>query len=366
MKTTQSFQGSRCIILGLTILLACCVAGLTGCIREKGSEFSQKRNTTERTETSYTAETAKKSGSTESADQKALDADIEIRDRVVCMMTGDSWSIPVYNEENASGRPVDRSALNWKSSNKEIASVDPEGTVHALSKGYAIISCRDSGGEETIFVNVFDCLGGGSWWDMDMLVGPDQVRNYRNYAQGAWEYGDYSTYVAWHGCALCCTATIIRAWFPEEDWTPQKVLSRLEQEASKEDFEKNYAKSIRKQMPLSLKGISRVLEVKDIPHTYVTRFDKETVAEELADCLRQGQPVIYEAGRGGYHMLMLLGILTDGRVLVSDSVGEMRVRITTLDNVADQMFSCKEDPQKSYFAGRKTAGGYILCGKAAQ
>ena len=206
-------------------------------------------------------------------------------------------------------------------------------------------------------------LGEAPQWDLDVMVSPDKIITYRNYAQGARTYGDYSDYIAMHGCALCCTTTVIRAWYPEEDWNPEKVISRLEPQADGEGYEKNYAKPIRSQMPLSLKGISRILTLKEIPHRYVTEPDEETLAEDLTEVLKKGRPVIYEAGNGGYHMLLLLGVTAEGDFVLSDSVGSYRIRLISPQRVKEQIFPCKKDPEKSYFAGRKTAGGYIVVGE---
>lgn len=253
--------------------------------------------------------------------------------------------------------------LSWTSSQPEVAGFESDGSLYASNQGNAVISCSKDDREEKICVNVYDGFGSGSWWDMDVMTSPDVTRTFRNYAQSAYEYGDYSDYIAMHGCALCCTTTVVRAWDPEGDWTPEKVCADLEPQADPEGYEKNYAKSLPKQMPLTLKGISRILACKDIPHQYVTEFDKNDLIEDLTENLRRGYMIVYEAGRGGYHMMMVLGVLTDGSFIISDSVGADRVKTVSGETLADQMFSCKKEPQSSYFAGRKTAGGYIVVGK---
>ena len=62
-------------------------------------------------------------------------------------------------------------------------------------------------------------------------------------------------------------------------------------------------------------------------------------------------------------MMMILGIMTDGSFIISDSVGVDRVRTVSEETLANQIFSCKKEPKSSYFAGRKTAGGYIVVGE---
>jgi len=317
----------------------------------------------EKTTDAQEGTSAEKEGTAVTQDsKKALsDTDFSLGIKVISMFTGDLVNIPLtIMDQAADGSEI---AFRWENQQPDIVEVRSDGTICALKEGNAVVTCRNSSKEESVCVNVYDGFGGGSWWDMALMTGPDQITTYRNYSQGAYEYGMYSDYVAWHGCALCCTTTIVGAWYPEEGWSPDRVISELEREADQEGFRKNYAKSLRKQMPLSLKGISRVLALKEIPHTYVTEFDKDTLTDELDKCLREGHPVIYEAGNGGYHMMLLLGILADGNYILSDSVGTDRVRPISPEAAAAQMFSCKKEPVSSYFAGRKTAGGYIIVGE---
>ena len=360
---------------------------------EVSGEYNTSSSAAKRTDEQPEGKTGRKKDTESSSKEKENSkkklgekADFEISEKVICMEVGDVRDILVdiktkdseaANEGGDSqGDPEAANAstpeeieetaaayLQWSSNHPEIAEVDENGLVTGVREGSAVISCKNKNKEESLCINVYDGFGGGSWWDMEMQTSPDKVDVYRNFAQGAYEYGDYSKYVAWHGCAVCCATTIIRAMYPDEDWTPDKVIRELEPEANSEGWENNYAKSVRKQMPLTLKGISRVLEVKDIKHKYVTEFDKETVTEDLARELRQGRPIIYESHKRGYHMLLLLGIMADDTVMISDSVGQNRVRLSTLEDVADRMFSCKKEPKSSYFAGKKTAGGYIIVGK---
>lgn len=299
----------------------------------------------------------------EEKDGQTADESFHLLSKVVYMNVGDRLDLLMgllgddWKDKQPGG------GLSWTSSQPEVAGFESDGALYAASQGNAVINCSKDGREEKVCVNVFDGFGSGSWWDMDVRSGPDLVRTYRNYDQGAYEYGDCSQYVAMHGCALCCTATVVRAWYPEEDWSPEKVWAELEPEAEPEAYDRNYSKSMSKQMPLTLKGISRILTLKDIPHHYVTEFDKAELTDDLAENLRQGYMIVYEAGRGGYHMMMMLGVMTDGSFIISDSVGYDRVRTVSAETLSEQMFSCKKEPKSSYFSGRKTAGGYIVVGK---
>ena len=284
------------------------------------------------------------------------DEDYEMDAGLVFLGVGERIDYPI----TLTGDKRELSSFQWTSSDPDIVEVSREGRLLGLRKGSALVSFDGLPEEDALCVNVYDDFGGGPSWDMEVLAGPDQVRTYRNFAQGAYDYDAHDDYIAMHGCAVCCATTIVRAWYPEEDWTPDRVMDELEPEASPEDYEKNYAKSVRRQMPLTLKGISRIFTLKDIPHTYVTEFDEGTLIEDLKGYLAEGKPVVYEAGSGGYHMLLILGLLPNGDFLVSDSVGMNRVKPVSPERIQEQMFSCTKEPVRSYFAGRKTAGGYIV------
>ena len=339
----------------------CLILALSGCrLRGKNPDSTEEKHVTESLDDT---ENAAEEASTEGRpmdEEPESETPFSIEEEVVCMLSGDSWMIPYRTSEN--GVEISATSLRWASSDSGTVSVDSEGNVKALQEGSAVITCKNLSTEETICINVYDQFGGGDYWDFSIRTEDSGTRVYRNYDQSAYCYGDYSEYVWMHGCAACCTATTIGAWYPEEEWGPEQVISRLEPKANEKAWNRNYAKSMSKQMPLTLKGISRVLDTKEVPHVYISSFDKKTVEEDLKQHLKKGYPIIYEAGNGGYHMMMLLGIMTDGDVILSDSVGFDRVGAVPLDMVIRQMFSCKEEPEASYFSGRKTAGGYIKVG----
>ena len=364
-NVTKNFK-TACFFLFLAAILLFSLL-LSGCSGNSGSEKAEATTSETVPDTpesqEYPPESTSVAEEKKKADSPAPELPFTIEDRMVCMFADDSWQVPVdFQGEGESDAAL--AGLTWTSDSPRVVSVDDRGNITAHTEGYAVISCSNSLSEDKICINVYRELGGGSCWETDMLTAPDELRTYRNYAQGAYDYGDYSEYVAMHGCAACCTATALGAWNSEEDWDPEIVVRDLEPEANEKAWKKNYAKTMTKQMPLTPKGISRVLSLKNIPHTYVPSFDRDTLEEDLRRHLKKGLPVIYQAGNGGYHMMMLLGLMTDGNVLVSDSVGYYRVRVSSLESVTGQMFSCKEEPNASYFSGRKTAGGYIKVGEA--
>ena len=332
-------------------------------ICEEGTTISGKY--TDTTDSVKDSDPADDSGTDmEHKQEPESETPFSVEEKVVCMYPGDSWTIPFQSRKK--GTKISPASLRWTSSNPDTVSVDQEGNLTALQEGNAVITCKNLSTSQTICVNVYDQFGGSDYWDLDVLTKPSLLRTYRNYDQGAFRYGDYSEYVWMHGCAACCTATTIGAWYPGEEWGPEEVISQLEPKANEKAWERNYAKPMSRQMPLTLKGISRVLDTKDIPYVYVTSFNKKKVADDLTAHLKKGYPIIYEAGNGGYHMMMLLGIMTDGDVILSDSVGFDRVGVVPLDLVIRQMFSSKEEPEASYFSGRKTAGGYIKVGAVSE
>ncbi len=360
----ENFKKSFFILL-LTAILPVSFL-LSGCSRNSHGEGTEPATSVAVTEIPASQVRPPESTTEIKENEPAVSPSIElpftIEDRMVCMFTDESWQVPVdFQGEGESDAAL--AGLTWTSDSPRVVSVDYRGNITAHTEGHAVISCSNSLSEDEICINVFRELGGGSCWETDMLTAPDELRTYRNYAQGAYEYGDYSEYVAMHGCAACCTATALGAWDTGKVWDPEIVVRDLEPEANEKAWKKNYAKTMTRQMPLTPKGISRVLTLKEIPHTYVPSFDRDTLEEDLRRHLKKGLPVIYQAGNGGYHMMMLLGLLTDGNVLVSDSVGYYRVRVSSLESVTGQMFSCKEEPNASYFSGRKTAGGYIKVGE---
>ena len=201
------------------------------------------------------------------------------------------------------------------------------------------------------------------------------TRDYTVYRQGGDnESSLYPGYVAGHGCAACSTATILTSW-TEETVEPADLVESVEKEVfGQEKWEKNYSKKPRKQMPLSLYGVSRILSYYDVPHRYVRSFEDEKAVEEITDHLKSGKPVIalYSSvnrnekkhqGSIGYHTITFLGLTEEEEIIIGEPAGSGRIRFSTVEKMVPYLFPCKDTESTAcYFSGRKKSGGYILVG----
>ena len=204
-------------------------------------------------------------------------------------------------------------------------------------------------------------------------------RTYTVYRQGGTnETALYPGYIAGHGCAACSTASILTAWAEEtgEKITPADLVENVEKEVfGEEKWAKNYSKSFKRQMPLSLYGVSLILDHYRVDHTYVRAFEDREAVEEITAHLKKGLPVIalYSSinrnekkhkGSTGYHTITFLGMTQENEVIIGEPGGSARIRFSTVEHMIPYLFPCK-DPESTacYFSGRKKSGGYILVGE---
>ncbi len=213
-----------------------------------------------------------------------------------------------------------------------------------------------------------------------------QKRHYPIFQQKAGTYGKYSEYLTRHGCA-CCSLTTVLAAFCEEyaGLRPDQEIQTVEKDIFPEEiWAKNYGKPMARQMPVSLYGISVILQKKGIPCHYVRNFQDDEAEEQIREHLYQGLPVVIETSRirrsgkglgrffdktyaGSYHTMVLLGIDEDGKAVFTDSAtrswaGEQqRLKREELSKLIPYMFPCKnEEDRHLYFSKRRDTGGYIL------
>ncbi len=211
----------------------------------------------------------------------------------------------------------------------------------------------------------------------------NKKRSYPVYRQAARMYGIWDDYLEHHGCALCSLATMLSA-VRDQVIDPAQVITSMEKEILGEDpWKKNYEKPMEKQMPVSLYGISKILEHYDIKNRYVSDFQMKRAVREMTEHLYNGKPVIIEtrkikmAGKipvqinkkyaGSYHTMILLGFDAAGNVIFTDSAHRdwagryQRIKSATIKDVAAYMFG-KTNPREfsPYFRERKYSGGYIL------
>ena len=191
--------------------------------------------------------------------------------------------------------------------------------------------------------------------------------------------GKYPRYMPWHGCAACSLSVVLGAYGVKT--TPQHTVEAIEPEIIGPEYSMNYSKDNRRRMPLSLYGITCVLDHYNINNEYVRFFDDETAKEEITSHLLKGRPVIIEVRRlnrstgqydkiwtNSYHTLVLLGITDSGKYILADPAnrdrgifGEQgRIKLIDLSDILPYMYPCTETGMSSYFESKNTSGGYIL------
>ena len=211
-------------------------------------------------------------------------------------------------------------------------------------------------------------------------------RVYPVFQQNAGIYGEYSQYMKMHGCACCSLTSVLAAMRRDmAGFMPQDTITRVEKTTlPRWDYEKNYGKSVRRQMPVSLYGISQILKKESIRNNYVMHFERKTALEVIDRHLRSGNPVIFETSRirykgnhivslsdkkyaGSYHTMIMLGYDRDGRVIFTDSAtrpwaGEgQRLKWADLKELMNYMFPQKNTENNPvYFHRRRDTGGFIL------
>ena len=211
-------------------------------------------------------------------------------------------------------------------------------------------------------------------------------RSFPVFRQAAGNYGEYSEYMKRHGCACCSLTTLLAAY--REEYTnlrPNDTACQVEKEIFGEAlWLRNYRKHIARQMPVSLYGISRILEHCGIPHRYVGAFQDEEAEKEIHSHLLKGCPVVIETSRmkrnngrivrfmdkkyaGSYHTMILLGIDCEGQVIFTDSAHRdwagnwQRLKKAELTELISYMFPRKNEADTHvYFSRRKNTGGYLL------
>ena len=272
--------------------------------------------------------------------------------------------------------------LTWASSDSSVAKVDTHGKIRAVGGGNATITCQADDQSLEFSVNVITGGDSSGSCKLTLLSGsPSRKRNYTLYKQNAHNYSSYDNYLAWHGCAHCSLATVLGAYSKDyEGIRPNEIISGIEKKyadpgAWSREHEKH---SLRYQMPLSLHGISSLLAKGNVSNEYVPFFSYDEARADIISHLKTGNPVIIEVRQkssktgkrsrrwtNSYHTMIFLGIFTDGRVLLCDSVnrswydGGQRYKTVTIDDVMEYMFTSKRTTTSYYYDGAASDGGYI-------
>ncbi len=193
-----------------------------------------------------------------------------------------------------------------------------------------------------------------------------------------------NAYIEAHGCALCSLTTVIKAYSTKyASYTPQQVKNTLEKKTfGKTIWKSNYKRSLGRQLPISMYGISRVLSKVGIKNKYVRTFTNKQAEQEIKKHLKSGNPVIVEANNrvqyngkfGSYstrwargkHSMVLLGMTDDGRVIVGDSAERtwskknQRIKYGTVKDIVARLIPCTTSKKSCYFSSTAASGGYVL------
>lgn len=207
------------------------------------------------------------------------------------------------------------------------------------------------------------------------------------FQQKAETYEKYNSYMTRHGCACCSLTTILSAYAPDcRSLRPEQTIAEIEKQAFPEEWKKNYSKHIARQMPISLYGISKILEQYQISHRYIGDFEDQKAVEQIKSHLLSGKVVIIETSRmkrkngrivkwfdrrfaGSYHTMVLLGIDRNhqNQIIFTDSAtrkwaGErQRLKWAELSDLISYMFPQKKtEDTHVYFSRRKNTGGFLL------
>lgn len=209
------------------------------------------------------------------------------------------------------------------------------------------------------------------------------VRTFRVFAQGT-----RSTYIRRHGCAASALTCVLSGYTDKyARYTPEKTSRRLEKEVfGTAAWSANYRKSMASQMPVSLYGITKILNYCNVPSQYVRYFKDKQAVQEIKEHLYSGNAVIIEvnnhkqkngriSSRYNYrwstskHTMVLLGMTNNGKAIVADSAyrkwsgKKQRIKFAKVEHLVKFMFSCKRASTSVYYDSQDTSGGYILVNK---
>lgn len=332
---------------------------------------------------------------------------------IVCVTrTGRKIKCKVYvpKLENASAKMVvettrevevvnTANACRWSSSSGQVASVDNNGTVQALKAGKTTIKCKTGNAVLEYDLTVInpnnlvtkraDLPDNTKVDQIDVTVtGYPYNRTYSIYKQNGKENisTQFPHYMQGHGCSASSLTTVLSA-YAGVTYKPTHMIEKIEKKYFGDVWEKNYSKkdtndSKSRPMPISLYGMTKILEGYGVRYKYVRDFSDSLAKQEIEAHLRTGNPVIFvvaaksrKAGAvankwtSGYHCMTMLGMTDTGKVIVADSVdrstktfgNNQRIKYASLGELIGYMFPCTNTTSTSiYWGGKASSGGYIL------
>ena len=193
---------------------------------------------------------------------------------------------------------------------------------------------------------------------------------YRIYKQTD-DHGVYSEYMKRHGCSTCALTCLLSALVPElAERTPAETLTVIEK-----GHPSNFKRPMALQMPISMWGITKVLEKYHIDYQFIYDYKDHVAAEEIRRHLKTGRPALLTVrnkdGKGKWagsvHTMVLAGLDDQGKAIVCDSAqrkwaepGEQRVKHGDIDELVSFMWPSKKPSRSTFYKGRRGASGYIL------
>lgn len=330
---------------------------------------------------------------------------------IVCVTNGKKFKCKVYvaKLENASSEMVIGSANTvtvantgnscvWTSSSPDVATISADGTVQALKKGNTTIQCKT--GKAVLsyklkVINPNNIVTKKS--DLPSNTKVDKltvtVNSYpTNRTYNIWKQNGkdnissiFPHYMQGHGCSASSLATVLSA-YAGYTGDPKYLVETVERNLFGDDWVRNYSKkdtdsSKDRPDPISLYGMTKVLDTYHVGYKLVRSFDDASALTEIEAHLKTGNPVIFivdnESRFGGtkdkwttsYHCMTMLGMTDTGEVIVADSVDRsssifgdnQRIKYASLYELLGYMFPCTDTTSTSlYWSGKSSSGGYIL------
>lgn len=306
------------------------------------------------------------------------------------MVVETSREVDVLNTANA---------CKWSSSSAQVASVDNDGTVQALKAGKTTIKCKTGNAVleyNLTVINPNNLVTKRA--DLPSSTKVDQIavtvtgypynRTYSIYKQNG--KNNLSTqfphYMQGHGCSASSLTTVLSA-YAGVTYKPSHMVEKIEKKYFGDEWVKNYSKkdtddSKSRPMPISLYGMTQILDKYNVRYKYVRDFADGQAKQEIEAHLRTGNPVIFVVAAksrkegaaankwtSGYHCMTMLGMTDTGKVIVADSVdrsssifgNNQRVKYASLGELIGYMFPCTNTTSTSiYWSGKASSGGYIL------
>ena len=238
--------------------------------------------------------------------------------KYVCSSCGQSMkfislSVPVTKKVEDTGYTMESDEEQAADGSEGTASEEPQ--TETVMQNVTFAAPRNTNSNSTVAASVQNIDG--------------ETLNYKIYWQKSsalvYKYEKYRSYFKMHGCSTCALTTVLNAVVPKyENYTPDMVLEEVIRPVVGEStFKKNFSKSLRKQMPIGLRGISKVLKANGVKHKYVYKYTKKSAAKEIKEHLKSGNPVIFMIRRSTYahnpHAMVMLGLDNKGQVIVGDS-----------------------------------------------